>query len=270
MEGFAGLASVTTVQESTKRQRRHILAWALLVLLSLGVFLLGRVRFQFLRSASHQSPRTVPLTSFPGRQITPAFSPDGKQVAFAWDGEKRENFDIYVKLVGAGEPLRLTSNAAAESWPTWSPDGGHIAFCRELSDHVEIWMIPALGGAERKLGKSESCEGLSWSSKGQFLALGHRYLPRTASGVSLLSIETGEARELTSPSLGFWDSRPAFSPNGTMLAFVRAPSTESSEIYELAVGLDGWPGGEPRRVTYDERNINGAGESSIHRACRVR
>lgn len=255
VEGFANRASVTANQESAKRERRHILAWALLALVSVG--LLARVRFQFLRSASHQLPRTVPLTSFPGRQITPAVSPDGKQVAFAWDGNKGDNFDIYVKLVGAGEPLKLTSNPAAESWPTWSPDGNHIAFCRELPDHVEIWTIPALGGAERKVGESESCEGLSWSPKGQFLALGHRCAPRTVSGVSLLSIETSEARELTSPSPGFCDCRPAFSPNGDMLAFVRAPSSESSEIYELPVRPDGRPGGGPRRVTYDERNING-------------
>jgi hypothetical protein len=57
------------------------------------------VGFWFLRPTSHAAPKTVPLTSYPGWQITPAFSPDGKQVAFAWDGEKGDNFDIYVKLV---------------------------------------------------------------------------------------------------------------------------------------------------------------------------
>jgi DNA-binding winged helix-turn-helix (wHTH) protein len=50
-----------------------------------------------LRPAPHAAARIVPLTSYPGRQITPAFSPDGKQVAFAWDGEDGENFDIYCK-----------------------------------------------------------------------------------------------------------------------------------------------------------------------------
>ena len=86
----------------------------------------------FLRPAPHAIPKTVPLTSYPGRQIRPAFSPDGKQVAFAWNGEKEDNFDIYVKLVDAGAPLRLTSNPADECAPAWSPDARYIAFCRDL------------------------------------------------------------------------------------------------------------------------------------------
>jgi Tol biopolymer transport system component len=50
----------------------------------------------------------APLTSYPGFQTAPTFSPDGNQVAFCWDGEKRDNKDIYVKLIGGGPPLRLT------------------------------------------------------------------------------------------------------------------------------------------------------------------
>ena len=32
---------------------------------------------------------------------SPSFSPDGNQVAFSWNGEKQDNFDIYVKLIGS-------------------------------------------------------------------------------------------------------------------------------------------------------------------------
>jgi len=71
-------------------------------------------------------------------------------VAFSWDGEKGDNFDVYVKLVCAGVPLRLTSGPEPEGFAAWSPDA---------SDHVEIRMVPALGGAERKLGESTTCGG---------------------------------------------------------------------------------------------------------------
>ena len=169
----------------------------------------------FLRPRSHPAPKIVPLTSYPGRQITPAFSPDGKQVAFAWDGEKGDNFDIYVKLVDAGTPLRLTNNPANEYAPAWSPDGRYIAFCRVRGEHSEIWMIPALGGAERKLGEfGIGCSdvGLSWSPDGKFLAVSDKSTSGSSLGLYIISPETGEKRRLTSPPNGYFgDFGPAFS-----------------------------------------------------------
>src|SRR6266849_5750834 len=84
------------------RLRWALAGTALLLLAGVGV------GFWFLRPAPRAAPKIVPFTSYPGRQINPAFSPDGKQVAFAWNGEKGDNFDIYVKLVDAGTPLKLT------------------------------------------------------------------------------------------------------------------------------------------------------------------
>ena len=52
----------------------------------------------------------VPLTRLSGEVWGPAFSPDGEKLAFFWDGEKIANrFDLYVQLVGAEKPLRLTN-----------------------------------------------------------------------------------------------------------------------------------------------------------------
>jgi len=74
--------------------------------------------------------RVVPFTSFPGREDQPALSPDGNQIAFAWDGEKGDNSDIYVKSINGDKPLRITSDPAVDFRPTWSPDGQRIAFLR--------------------------------------------------------------------------------------------------------------------------------------------
>ena len=222
----------------------------------------------FLRPAPHATQKTVPFSSYPGRQISPAFSPDGKQVAFAWDGEQGGNFDIYVKLVDAGTALRLTSSPANEWAPAWSPDARYIAFCRDkyagittssrlspyaqwfgnLPGHIEIWMIPALGGAERKLGESTGC-GLSWSD-GKYLAIVDKSGPREPSSIFWLSIETGDKRKVTSPPTEYVaDWSPRFSPDGKTLAFVRSYSTIDDEICLLSVTSDGRPLGEPRRLT---------------------
>jgi Tol biopolymer transport system component len=66
------------------------------------LIVLMAVGFWLVRPRSHPTPKIVPFTSYPGSHLTPAFSPDGMQVAFAWDGEKGDNFDIYLKLVDAG------------------------------------------------------------------------------------------------------------------------------------------------------------------------
>src|SRR5262249_30229452 len=64
-------------------------------------------------SRSDRTPypfKATVLTSFSGVEQDPALSPDGKQVAFSWNGEKEDNFDIYVKLVDAGSPVRITKD----------------------------------------------------------------------------------------------------------------------------------------------------------------
>jgi DNA-binding winged helix-turn-helix (wHTH) protein len=97
-------------------------------------------------------PVPVPLTTYPGRQKAPSFSPEGDRVAFSWDGPKNDNNDIYVKLIGADQPVRLTKDPAADENPAWSSDGRWIAFQRWSSgEKVGIFLIPAVGGAERKL-----------------------------------------------------------------------------------------------------------------------
>ena len=73
-------------------------------------------------------PRVVPLTTLTGYEILPAFSPDGKQVAFVWSGEYQNNQDVYVKVVGDERALRLTFHPGPDWFPAWSPDGRYIAF----------------------------------------------------------------------------------------------------------------------------------------------
>jgi Tol biopolymer transport system component/serine/threonine protein kinase len=244
------------VQAGAPARRKSRWIWALagtavlLILVTAG-------GLWFLRPRSHPVPKIVPLTSYPGRQVNPAFSPDGKQVAFAWDGDQGGNLDIYVKLVDAETPLRLTNNSADEYAPAWSPDGRYIAFCRDRGEHSEIWMIPALGGAERKLGEAAASSdfygGLSWSRDGKFLAVSDKSTPGTSLGLHMISPETGEKRKLTSPPNGYFgDFFPAFSPDGRTLAFARARAYGSNAIYLLSISDGGEAQGEARRLTPDQ------------------
>ena len=99
-------------------------------------FLLTAAWLAVNRRAEPTSPpvdpmRPMPLTTLPGLERSPSFSPDGNQIAFSWDGDTG-NEDIYVKLVGAGSPLRLTTSAAPDVHPAWSPDGLYYCVCPDL------------------------------------------------------------------------------------------------------------------------------------------
>ena len=240
------------------RMSRSWKYWFAWVVAGIAGLLVAAVAIWLFRPASHPATSTASLTNYPGLQIQPALSPDGKQVAFAWDGEKRENFDIYVNVVSAKTPRRLTSNPAAEYHPAWSPDGRYIAFCRELSGHFEIWSIPVEGGAERKLGESAVCEGLSWSSDGKSLAFVDKVAPKAPNSVFSAEVGTGQKWRLTSPPndlLG--DFSPRYSPDGETLAFRRASSTENNDVYVLRVAAGGRPDGDPQRLTFRKDTIFG-------------
>jgi len=83
------------------------------------VALVGIGWFYFSTVSKH--PQTAlkvsPFTSSPGTKFAPAFSPDGNEIAYAWTGEKGDNAEIYVKLIGAGNPLRLTTDPAKDFDP---------------------------------------------------------------------------------------------------------------------------------------------------------
>jgi Tol biopolymer transport system component len=195
-------------------------------------------------------PRVVPFTAFPGNEMQPSFSPDGNQIAFVWDGEN--NPDIYVKQLGNESLLRLTTNPAADLWPCWSPDGRYIAFTREQREGSGLYLIPSLGGAERRITQLSSAANfyhyqISWSPDGEWLAVQDKNAPQEPPSIFLVARETGEKRKLTSPpAAAHADRFPAISPDGKMVAFVRFISSGVGDLYLVPTA-----GGDPKRLTFD-------------------
>lgn len=214
----------------------------------------------------------MPLTSHAGNECCPSFSADGNQVAFVWNGPKQDNFDIYIKLIGTENAVRLTTDPAADFSPAWSPDGRYIAFLRHVSESGRrpganelsparkqpywwegpgeqgVFLVAAIGGPERKLMETHSgWRGLAWHPDGKWLAISDE------GSIWLLSVDTAEKRKVTFPPAGSGDDTPAFSPDGEHLAFSRNVADYLSEIYLLELSHDLTPKGEPKQLTYNRR-----------------
>jgi Tol biopolymer transport system component len=244
---------------TTAPARRQRIPWRIAgVAIFLVIAVVGFLRF---RASEPEAPLTaVPLTGNPGLESDASFSPDGNQVAYVWNGEKQDNYDIYVKLIGGGAPLRLTTNPARDLSPAWSPDGRTIAFVRLLAGHMQILSVPALGGTERQLAEIRvlfvgPTRYLCWSPDSRNLIITDKPSRRESGGLFVLSVGSGEKRRLTTiPDAGETvDFSQSLSPDGRKVAFARALNTTNFDLYTLDLNADLTPAGRKRRFTFDNQ-----------------
>jgi Tol biopolymer transport system component/tRNA A-37 threonylcarbamoyl transferase component Bud32 len=257
-------AAVAAVSDRRKEaalvERRYSRRWAAITLAAAALMAVtaGAVWFQFFRIGARvtEPTRIVPFTSFPGHQDYARFSPDGNQIAFLWDGEKGDNADIYVKLIGTEKPLRLTTDPAWDGYPAWSPDGRYIAFCRYNSKgEGGIYIVPALGGPEHRLATPSLAwpvwaESFDWSPDGKYLV----YVDKQTQTLFLVAADNPDDKRRLTISTVQLDFSPRFSPDGRTVAFLRSAEVGAvaSDIFLVRLG-----GGEPKRLTFDNVIIRG-------------
>jgi Tol biopolymer transport system component/predicted Ser/Thr protein kinase len=229
------------------------LTTAAVILAAAGWFWVSRSRV----APSETPPTAVPLTGFPGSEVSPSFSPDGSEVAFAWNGDKEDNVDIYIKQIDPpGARQRLTDSPAAESGPAWSPDGRRIAFLRQQEKGAAIVLIPSRGGAPRTLTETTVTSSfLTWTPDGKWLAFSDRASAKQES-IWAIEVESGERRRLTTlqttaqaTDVAVGDYCPSFSPDGGSLAFARQIRDYIFDLYLLRLTTDLQPAGEPAQIT---------------------
>jgi Tol biopolymer transport system component len=195
------------------------------------------------------------------RDDEPAWSPDGKKIAFVRTSSNGAH-DIWVMDMGGANQLNLTRSPGADdrNWhPHWSPDGSKIAFFFFTGGTLEgnLYIMKADGtGAKQVTFASRAYKAFSWSPDSKEIAFTRP--PRLVNGgtiwdIVVVNVQTLAERNLTNqgavPQLqqGSVD-HPAWSPDGSMIAFwATLPDFNSQKTAQIWVINPN--GGTKRQIT---------------------
>jgi Tol biopolymer transport system component len=157
------------------------------------------------------------LTSAPGPQFDPSFSPDGSLIAYRDSRHGiNEDDEIWVMDRDGGHARNLTRDHGNDWSPAWSPDGATIAFASTRSGSLELWTMASDGSNPRRVSSSPA-EYPSWSPDGSRIA----FSLVTAGAVQIGIVRRGGRDERIVTALTENSELPAWSPDGTLIAFSR-------------------------------------------------
>jgi hypothetical protein len=225
-----------------------------------------------------------PLTNDKFYKEDPAWSPDGKSIAYSSDKAGTE--DIYVLDVNTKTEKRVTSSAAsAEVSAAWSPDGKKLAW-QDQNGATNVTDLET-GEQRQVVGPLFEPSKPSWSAGGKTIAIGavKSYSRRFREGTSQIltaNLATGAVAYIEPAPFKSLSTRgedgPAYSPDGSAMAFVMdsvlwirpvdgngVPTGPASQINQEVTDAPTWRGdskqllylsnGELRTISADGSNL---------------
>jgi tricorn protease len=163
----------------------------------------------------------------------PALSPDGKMIAFSYEG------DIWTVAAAGGAARRLTIHDGYEAAPQWSPDGQYIAFHGNRFGNNDIFVMDATGANPNRLTyHSTSDTRPKWTSDGALLFETSRYFREIERVPEVHQVPlSGGTPFRIMDELG---SAPAPSPDGRYIAYMSGSSPLDREPYLGPASRDIW------------------------------
>jgi Tol biopolymer transport system component len=172
------------------------------------------------------------LTSGPGPNISPAWSPDGQRLVFrAADAQVFEASDIWLMNADGSQQTNLTNDQQSNWGATWAPDGKHILFnsVREGGGMPHLYLMNLDGSGLRRLCPHSSLweEYPDWSPDGTKIAFMSN-VGFSAWVIYVMNADCSGLRQVTNGPGE--DSTPRWSPDGKKIAFT-SDRTGQAEVY---------------------------------------
>ncbi len=179
--------------------------------------------------------------------ISPAWSPNGKQLAYV--SFETQKAVVWVQELGSGERRMVANFRGSNSAPAWSPDGQRLAVTLSQDGLSQLYTLPAAGGTPVRLTRSSAIDTEAvYAPDGR-----HVYFVSDRGGgpqIYRTAATGGSVERITFD--GNYNISPALSPDGTLLAYItRRGSAFKLMTLELA-------GGTPQALT-DTQNDESPG-----------
>jgi dipeptidyl aminopeptidase/acylaminoacyl peptidase len=162
------------------------------------------------------------LTNWPGREMAPEFSPDGKWIAFEADYRGVNVRDVYIIPAGGGEAIQVSSHPLNDANPMWSPDSKTLFFVTDMYFQNSIAAYDLATKQTRRVGPGGGNAQLS--PDGKTFAFTRNGKPndddQSNDDIYTLPVTGGDPKLMTPNTFNSLDRSPQWSPDSKSIAFV--------------------------------------------------